>query len=122
MNNTNELPIRPEDADAIIDNVQKSKKYKQFTDSVAEAVYLKTAPNQPEMDFETIERIAHDLCVSRRGIGAWAVKGCKHNHWRQKARDIIETRRILGLLEGPKLSLKQRFARWVISKLSRAAI
>jgi hypothetical protein len=32
-----------------------------------------------------LERIARQLCESKRGAGAWDKPRCKRNHWRKRA-------------------------------------
>jgi hypothetical protein len=36
-----------------------------------------------------LERIAQQLCESKRGAGAWDKPRCKRNHWRVRARSYI---------------------------------
>lgn len=43
-------------------------------------------------DYETIERIARQLCEEHGGAGHWDAKGTKRAHWRKRAESLLATR------------------------------
>lgn len=40
-------------------------------------------------DFDTVERIARQMCEEHGGAGHWDAKGTKRAHWRKRAESLL---------------------------------
>lgn len=43
-------------------------------------------------DFETVERLAIQMCEESRGVGHWEKHKTKRQHWRDKAMRLLDIR------------------------------
>lgn len=51
-----------------------------------------------EINHDELERIARQMCESRRGLGAWDKPKCKRNLWRKRALPLaVIAREPLGI-------------------------
>jgi hypothetical protein len=42
------------------------------------------------INHETLERLAREICDSRNGVGHYDAKGTKRNHWRKRALPLAQ--------------------------------